>query len=220
MKIIGNYPLTVLCSGIIFLLSFYYSASFAEDNTIEKQPQDQKVTERYDEIKKKQNKDYKTGAYDDNKKDYVKKWISDDINYHKRVIKLKNDYLTWAKDRVSNNNEVIFYKYEPLKDISDAEKKILLEYHNSLFKSKKDKKVNMKKKVLVDRNKNIAPIKSTDKKDAVVEQKDIAKTDNSIIKKEEYTVSNNIYVLYGIISIVIIVFVFIFFKKRNFKYKQ
>lgn len=218
MKFIGNYPLTVLCFIISFLLS-YHSASLSEDNTIEKNPKDQKVTERYDEIKKKQNKDYKTGAFDDNKKDYVKKWINEDINYHKRVIKLKSDYLSWAKEKISKNNEVNYYEYEPLKDLSEAEKKILLEYHNSLFKNKKENKANIKKKVLADRNKNIAPVKSIDKKDASTGQKDIAKTDDSIIKKEEDTISNYIYVLYGIISLVIIVFAFVFFKKRNFKYK-
>lgn len=217
MKIIGNYLLTVLCSGIIFLLSFYNFASFAEDNTIEKKPQDQKVTERYDEIKKKQNKDYKTGAYDDNKKDYVKKWISDDINYHKRVIKLKSDYLSWAKEKISKNNEVNYYEYEPLKDLSEAEKKILLEYHNSLFKSKKDNKVNMKKKVVVDRNKNIAPLKLTDKKDSSLERKDIVTSDSEIYKKNDDANSIYIYLLYGVVTVIIIVFAFMFFKKRNFR---
>lgn len=217
MKIIGNYLLTVLCSGIIFLLSFYNFASFAEDNTIEKKSQDQKVTERYDEIKKKQNKDYKTGVYDDNKKDYVKKWISDDINYHKRVIKLKSDYLSWAKEKISKNNEVNYYEYEPLKDLSEAEKKILLEYHNSLFKSKKDKKVNMKKKVYVDRNKNIDPLKLTDKKDSSLERKDIVTSDSEIYKKNGGADSIYIYLLYGVVTVIIIVFVFMFFKKRNFR---
>ncbi len=127
---------------IIFIILYTFNASFALNN---EETEPQKQYQKYEDIKKEHNKDFKKGVYKDEKKDYVKKWISEDINYQKRIIKLKSDYRAWANERQSAGKEVIFKEYEPLKSLTAAEKEILLEYHNKLFKSKD--KVNADKTV-------------------------------------------------------------------------
>lgn len=212
MRRIRKYSASFLFAGIIVL--FYFCISYAENKTEESKPQEPQVRERYDEIKKKQNKDYKTGVYNDNKKDYVKNWINEDINYHKRVIKLKSDYLSWAKEQISKKEEVNFYDYESLNNLTDAEKKILLEYHNSLFGNKKDKKSNLTKNVNISKNKKVKQVKTEDKRENRLEQKDISIKDESTAKESENFSSMYSFLFLGIFSIIAVAFAFIYFRKK------
>ncbi|MFH0975360.1 MAG: hypothetical protein V1874_06220 [Spirochaetota bacterium] len=123
---------------LLFIILLYFNNQLSADNEDNGEPQ--KQYKHYEDIKRKQNQDFKKGIYKDEKKDYVKKWISEDINYQKRVIQLKNDYLTWAKQRINAGKEVKFNEYEGLKNLSKTEKEVLWEYHNSHFKSKEKSK--------------------------------------------------------------------------------
>jgi hypothetical protein len=166
-----NIKYYIFIINIIFIILYSFNASFALNN---EETEPQKQYQKYEDIKKEHNKDFNKGVYKDEKKDYVKKWISEDINYQKRIIKLKSDYREWATERQSAGKEVIFKEYEPLKSITAAEKEILLEYHNKLFKSKD--KVNMDKTVENKKHKKIMPKKPN-------KQKIIVNKDESSEKK-------------------------------------
>ena len=115
---------------IIMIYSFFSCVAFAEDSG---ETEAQKQYRRYEDIQKKHDRDFKKGLYNDEKKDYLNKSLSEDIDYQKRIIKLKSDYRTWGIERQKSGKAVIFNEYEPLKNISTAEKGILLEYHNKIF---------------------------------------------------------------------------------------
>jgi hypothetical protein len=151
MRQLNKYFISILILSIII---FIFNTSFALNN---EETEPQKQYQKYEDIKKEHSKDFNKGVYKDEKKDYVKKWISEDINYQKRIIKLKSDYLAWANERQSAGKEVIFKEYEPLKSLTAAEKEILSEYHNKHFKSKD--KVNLNKTDENKNNKKIIPKK-------------------------------------------------------------
>jgi hypothetical protein len=116
-----------------FVLMFSFSVIVFAQNTGDKQNEEQYKLRQFEEIKKTKDKEFKKGAYNDEKKDVVNNWIGEDINYQKRVIKLKSDYRAWAEKKVSAKEEVIFTDYEPLKNLTRVEKQVLQEYHNKLF---------------------------------------------------------------------------------------
>jgi hypothetical protein len=147
---------------VSFIILYIFYPAFALNNQEESEPQ--KQYQKYEDIKKEHNKDFKKGVYKDEKKDYVNKWISEDINYQKRVIKLKSDYRAWANERQTAGKEIIFNKYEPLKNLTAAEKEILLEYHNRLFKSNDKEKVKVNIAAENKKAQNIKPMKSIDQK--------------------------------------------------------
>jgi hypothetical protein len=163
----------------IFLISFFYNTVSAINN--EEEPQ--KQYQRYEEIKKEHNKDFQKGVYNDEKKDYVKKWIDDDINYQKRIIKLKSDYRAWAMERQSAGREVIFKEYEPLKSLTAAERETLQEYHNNLFKI--NEKENANKSAAVKNAGKIKPKNKEQKAVAVQKKKSSEKKQDDALKKKE-----------------------------------
>ncbi len=178
-------------------------------NTLHAQDADKngslKQYQRYEDIKKEHNKDFKKGAYKDGKKDYVKKWIDEDISYQKRVIKLKSDYREWAIERQSAGKEVIFMEYEPVKNLTTAEKEILLEYHNNFFKSKdrggfkktaEVKKTVRKKPKKLDQKSVAGPLKKSEEKkqDEVLQQIETQTASTAEGNKSENTeVGSSIY---------------------------
>jgi hypothetical protein len=170
----------------IYLISLSFNTVFAVNN--EEEPQ--KQYQRYEEIKKEHNKDFQKGVYNDEKKDYVKKWIDDDINYQKRIIKLKSDYRAWAMERQSQNKEVVFREYEPLKSLTAAERDTLLEYHNNLFKSK-EKDVAGKSDALKNSGK-INPKKKDQKAVAGLKEKSSGKNQDFAQKKKEFSAESAI----------------------------
>jgi hypothetical protein len=93
------------------------------------------VDESYETIKESHKNEYKSGVYKDTKKDYVRGWINQDINYQKTVNKLISDYRNWAGGRIQRKEEVNYDEYISLKKYTDAEKSILLDYHNRHYKN-------------------------------------------------------------------------------------
>ncbi|MBN2403194.1 MAG: hypothetical protein JXN64_12440 [Spirochaetes bacterium] len=143
------------------MLVFFFNSGYALD---EESKEPDRQYQHYEDIKRKQNRDYKKGVYKDEKKDYVNKWISEDINYQKRVIKLKSDYVAWANERQAAGKEIIFREYEPLKNFTAAEKEILWEYHNRFYKTKGKEKKGADKIVEVKKLKKIKTKKTAGQK--------------------------------------------------------
>ena len=122
--------ITLFIATLIILPYYTEYIILAEDQTsIQENP----VIDNLNTIKKKHDNDYNSGIYNNNKKDYVKGWIDEDIDYHKKVIKLKSDYREWALNKISKGETVNFNEYISLKSYSKTEKEILLDYHNKHF---------------------------------------------------------------------------------------
>jgi hypothetical protein len=172
-----HFIITVIISIILFTINNVFALNNEEEES-------KRQYQRYDEIRREHNKDYQKGVYKDEKKDYVKKWIDDDINYQKRVIKLKSDYRAWAAEKRSAGREVIFKEYEPLENLTAAEKEILLEYHNNLFKSKD--KENANKSAESKKGKKIKPKKVQDQKIIVSKKNEVGeKKQNDDLREEK-----------------------------------
>ncbi|MBN2040920.1 MAG: hypothetical protein JW864_12825 [Spirochaetes bacterium] len=199
----------------IFIVSGIFCLSFSLRAAEEKSTKEEYKLQQYEEIKKEQKKEFKRGVYKSTKKDYVNDWIGKDINYQKKVIKLKKDYRDWVIDKIKNKQSVRFKDYEPLKLMTRVEKQILSEYHNMLFeKQKQQKPVNRRKK----RIKQTQP----EKKPAEKNNNTSIKTDNKIQAIPEEIPADNAeneyfyYILLGIAGILIIISaIFLIKKYRN-----
>lgn len=204
---------------LIILFLFFSCTLFAaesEQNNTEKQYK----LQRYEDIKKEQKKEYKKGVYNDEKKDYVNDWIGKDINYQKKVIKLKKEYREWAADKISKKQEVRFRDYEPLKSMTRVEKQILYEYHCLLFKDEKKQK-------RIKRKRTAKKKKTLDKKPAETQIDKQININSEIPPPGNETSNNNDtivkpgFILLGIAGIlIIIVIIFLFIKIKKIKKGQ
>jgi hypothetical protein len=190
--------------ALLFIILLYFNNSLRADNEDNGEPQ--KQYKHYEDIKRKQNQDFKKGIYKDEKKDYVNKWISEDINYQKRVIQLKSEYLTWAKQRISAGKEVKFNEYEGLKSLTAAEKEVLWEYHNSHFKSKGKSKAGLASSAGRKKTEKIKPKKSEAKAESIVNKEDKSITTeaaSSVTAEIENKPDIYLYVVIGAVFLII-----------------
>ncbi len=208
-------------TGKLIIIIFYFSLTSFAQETGDKQAEEQYKLRRYEEIKKNKEKEYNKGVYNDDKKDYVNNWIGEDINYQKRVIKLKRDYRVWAEGKISRKEEVIFMDYEPLRTLTRVEKQILLEYHNKLL-GKDEKKIptyekkGEKKKI---KKKNIIK-KPADEAPVMMQQITAFQPDN--ISTAENTENRHfiLYLLLGIGGFLVIAGTSILFYKKLYNKKR
>jgi hypothetical protein len=212
MKILNNKNIILLNS--IIIIFFFSVISFAQ-NADNKQTEDQYKLKRYDDIKKNKDKEYKKGAYNDEKKDVVNNWIGEDINYQKRVIKLKSDYRAWAEKKISAKEDVIFKDYEPLKTLSRNEKQVLQEYHNKLF-GKEVKKTSGNRKTIEKRVSGKGIIKKPVDETPGLVKYAIAFQPDAFLKAERADNNYLVYLLIATVGLIIIAGAFIFIGKKNY----